>query len=117
MSKVVDYTLYGWPDFVHMKEEFKAYFRRMNEISVEVGCLIWGNRVIIPPTLQKHVLRELHEDHPGITRAKALARSFCWWPNMDLHIEEYIKSCKQCCENQSNPSSAPLHPWETAKHP
>ena len=117
MSKVVDYTLYGWPDCIRISDEFKPFSTRMNELSVESDCLIWGNRVIVPSQLRETVLQELHDAHPGMNRSKALARSFCWWPTIDYDIEKYVKDCQQCNENQANPSKAPVHPWETAKNP
>ena len=48
---------------------------------------------------------------------KALARSFVWWPGIDKDIELTVKSCIQCCTNQSNPNSAPAHPWEAPTKP
>ena len=73
--------------------------------------------MIIPSILRKTVLTQLHEVHPGINRMKALARSFVWWPGIDKDIELRLKSCKECCSNQSNPASAPVHPWESPKKP
>ena len=40
-----------------------------------------------------------------------------WWPTMNDHIETVVKSCQQCQEHQSMPSSAPLHPWENTLQP
>ena len=37
---------------------------------------MWGIRVIVSAKFQKRVLTELHEDHPGISHMKSLARSF-----------------------------------------
>ena len=72
---------------------------------------------MIPKSLRETVLKELHEVHPGISRMKALARSFVWWPGIDKDIEMTVKSCKQCCCNQSDPTSAPIHPWENPTSP
>ncbi|KAK3744267.1 hypothetical protein QZH41_019938, partial [Actinostola sp. cb2023] len=35
-------------------------------------------------------LTSLHEDHPGICRMKALARSYLWWPKLGSAIEEMV---------------------------
>ena len=45
LSKIVEFIRTGWPQTVN--EELTAYWRRRNELSVEVGCLLWGRRVII----------------------------------------------------------------------
>lgn len=34
----------------------KPYLSRKNELSVHSGCLLWEQRVIIPPSLRKPVL-------------------------------------------------------------
>ncbi|GAA6081388.1 uncharacterized protein K02A2.6-like, partial [Tachysurus ichikawai] len=38
----------GWPSYVQ-EEAFRPYFIRRQELSVEQGCVLWGQRVIIPP--------------------------------------------------------------------
>ena len=48
---------------------------------------------------------------------KGLARSFVWWPGMDRQLEEKVKCCQNCQQNQSTPAVAPLHPWEWPKRP
>ena len=43
---------------------------------MEGDCLMWANRVVIPTKLRKPLIEELHTDHPGIVRMKAIARSY-----------------------------------------
>ena len=57
------------------------------------------------------MLNELHQDHPGISRMKAIARSHIWWPGVDSDIETLVKSCEPCLSvNLSAPKSS-LNPW------
>ena len=53
----------------------------------------------------------IHANHLGITRMKAIVRSYFWWSGLDKAIEEMGKTCHICQTNQPNPSTAPLHPW------
>ena len=48
---------------------------------------MWGMHVIIPRCLQELMLKELQE-HPGISRMKAMARSHVWWSKLDQDIED-----------------------------
>lgn len=89
LLKVKDYTISGWPQHVS-DENLKPYFKKRNELSVEQNCILLGNKVIIPKSLQKEVLDLFHEQHNGIVRSKMLMRSYCWWPNMTLDIEKYL---------------------------
>lgn len=66
---------------------------------------------IIPHTLQKAVLAELHKEHMGVSKMKALARSHVWWAGIDKDLEEVAKSCKACLAVKQTPAKAPLHPW------
>ena len=77
LQKVMKNVLEGWDKKVSEDEVMKPYWSRREELSVEGGCLLWGGRVIIPESLRKTVLMELHDVHPGITRMKALSRSYC----------------------------------------
>ena len=98
-------------------EEFKPFRNRVAELSTEAGVVLWGARVVIPRALQETVLTELHEVHPGMTRMKSLARSYVWWPGIDSDIETMVRQCVTCQANQSNPTSAPAHPWDYASEP
>ena len=103
------YTQNGWP--VEVTEEIQQYHARKDEIGQEGGCLMWGIRVIVPKKLQPPVLQSLHQNHPGISRMKAVARSYFWWPGLDKEIEQVAKTCTSCLSTKSAPPVAPLHPW------
>ena len=57
------------------------------------------------------VITSGHLNHPGISRMKAIARSYFWWSNLDKSIESLAKSCSGCQAVQAMPPAAPLHPW------
>ncbi|XP_029139130.1 uncharacterized protein K02A2.6-like [Protobothrops mucrosquamatus] len=81
------------------------------------GCLLWGSRVIVPPTLRARILESLHQGHPSIVRMKALARSYLWWPDLDKDIEAQIRSCQVCKETRPEMPQAPVHRWEATQTP
>ena len=65
-----------------MPPEFKPFRTKSLELSTIDGCLLWGNRVVIPPQAQEAVLSELRATHPGTSKIKVLAKSYVWWPKM-----------------------------------
>ena len=75
LSRVLYFTRVGWPKH-NSQDELQPYWTKRLELTVEQGCLLWGIRVIVPPSLQDKVLEELHSSHPGISRMKAIARSY-----------------------------------------
>ncbi|XP_012826093.1 uncharacterized protein K02A2.6-like [Xenopus tropicalis] len=95
----------------------KPYLMRKEELSLLQDCLMWGQRVIVPPNLRPQVLEDLHTGHPGVVKMKALARSYIWWPNIDSQIEEKSKTCMSCQQNQKSPALSPLHPWAWPESP
>ena len=112
LSRVLEYTLVGWPGWLKEDDqELQPYFRRRTELTLEDGCVLWGRRVIVPTCLQKNILEELHECHPGMCRMKALARSYVWWPGMDEDIEDLVRECLQCTEAAQIQKKAPLLLW------
>lgn len=58
--------------------QHQPYFSRQTELTTHQGCLLWGARAIIPPSLQLNVVKELHSAHCGIMCMKELARSYVW---------------------------------------
>ena len=109
LRKILQYVREGWR--TQLPDEYKPYLSRKLELSTEGGCLLWGTRVVVPLKLRSRLVEELHRDHPGVTRMKAVARSYMWWPGMDKELEECAKSCQSCQGIKSAPPVAPLHPW------
>jgi len=73
-----------------MQPELKPFFNRKLEITIEVGCLMWGIKVI-PSKLRERVLKELHTGRPEIVRMKSLARTLVWWPGIDKALESFVQ--------------------------
>lgn len=111
LSQVRTSLLQGWPCIVE-SEELKAYVKRKTELSLQDGCILWGTMVNVPHLGREHIVEVIHEAHPGVSRMKGLARSYVWWPKMDLDLENEVKSWSQCQLNQKMSPPAPLHPWE-----
>jgi hypothetical protein len=115
LSKVLRYTMCGWPSVVD--PDLAPFKSRRMEISIEQGCLLWGTRVIVPVSLRKAVLSELHETHPGMSKMKMLARSYVWWPGLDREIENKVSNCSVCQAMRNDPPTAQIHPWTFPSKP
>ena len=111
LSQVLGYVLSGWPDTCD-NDVLKPFYSRRMELSTQAGCLLWGNRVIVPPPGRQLILDELHAGHPGVSRMKSLARMFEWWPRLDSDVEDRVKSCSDCQGNRPSPPTAPFQPWK-----
>ena len=105
LSRVMHFTFHGWPDQQEVPDNLKSYYRQRHELTVEDRCLLIGTRVVIPVKHQEAVLAELHLNHPGIVRMKALARLHVWWPTLDSDIEQIVRNCEVC---QTTHGKAPL---------
>ena len=109
LSTVKRFILSGWP--VAVSDELRPFLQRKHELSLYDGCVFWGSRIVIPQGARQYLLRELHDAHPGITRMKALARGYCWWPKIDQDIEDLLRTCEICQKYQRHNPPGPIHPW------
>ncbi|XP_043916305.1 uncharacterized protein K02A2.6-like [Protopterus annectens] len=116
LARVFQWVQQGWP-VQQTDPVFRPYEVRKTELSVQDGCVLWGARVIIPSPGRRALLQQLHQGHVGITRMKALARSYFWWPKLDHEIEVVVNECKTCQQHRNLPVAAPLHPWEWPSRP
>jgi len=66
LSKVLQYVQYGWPKQV--EPDLAVFLSKTLELSAYDGCLLWGNRVVVPRQGHEAIFQELHSGHPGICR-------------------------------------------------
>ena len=87
-------TLNGWPnriqDVPHLADHFWSL---RDELTIEEGVLLKGNRVCIPPQLHDRTIYDLHNSPKGIEKMTHVARANVYWPGIDADIADYIKMC------------------------
>ncbi|XP_046406319.1 uncharacterized protein K02A2.6-like [Ischnura elegans] len=117
LREVREGLLHGWKS-LHSSPEAKVFFSESEgTFTVLQGYIQRGSRVVIPPKLRPSELQLLQKIHQGVVRTKALARSYVWWPKLDMEIEEWVLSCPSCCETRPNPKQAPVIPWNVPQKP
>ena len=117
------YTREGWPQKGATNEGIKAdgsieAFRKLAiSLSTAYGCLLYGSRVVIPPSLRPQVLQLLHLGHLGMQRMKQLARTAVYWLGIDADIMDLCHRCTACAEHQHKPPKPANHPWMLPEKP
>jgi hypothetical protein len=101
LARVLNFVMSGWPAHCP-SDDLKPFFNRRHELTADQGCILWGNRVVIPPCHREKLLEDLHMTHPGIVRMKSLARSYLWFPGIDSAIESLVNACSVCQAMQKN---------------
>uniref|UniRef100_A0A8D8XH00 RNA-directed DNA polymerase n=1 Tax=Cacopsylla melanoneura TaxID=428564 RepID=A0A8D8XH00_9HEMI len=105
-----------WP-VASCNNDLKPFFIRRHDLSVVNGLILWGHRLVIPGKFRKVFVHELHSTHLGVVKMKSVARSYLWWPEIDLDIENISKSCTACLQNRDNPPKGTVHSWPTPSGP
>ena len=111
LSTVYHLTLQGWPGRAHeVPRTAQQFWRTRDELSIEEGLLIKGNRICIPHELHDRFLHDLHKAHQGTEKMQLKARATIYWPGIDADIIEYIKRCNICLQHKAVQPIQPLLP-------
>lgn len=92
----------------------KQYFPFREELGVVNEIVMRTDRIVVPISLRKRILKLAHIGHPGIERTKQRIRGKVWWPNVDKEVEKAVKSCLEC---QLVSNSAPPEPMSVRELP
>ncbi len=77
-----------------------------------------GTRLVIPTSLQRQTLDQIHEEHQGITKCRQRAKISVWWPGISAQIKDTVEQCKTCCKHRQHhaepliPTPLPERPWK-----
>lgn len=105
----------SWKDVKGKK--LTSYFEKRLSFEVEDDCLYYGNRLVVPRSLQEKALESLHDGHIGIVRMKSLARSLIWWKDINNDIEKYVKECYVCQVTGNKNKNRELSSWPITTKP
>ena len=76
LTRVYHFIQQGWPKSKYLDKALHPYFVRRLQLTVQSGCILNGLQVIIPTSLRKAVMTELHEAHTGIQKMKSVAQMY-----------------------------------------
>ncbi|UYV78302.1 K02A2.6-like, partial [Cordylochernes scorpioides] len=118
LQNVAFYFNNGWPAKCQLSPLERSFYEVRDEIGEENGLLMRGLRVIIPSNMRKDDLNRIHAGHQGITKCRARAKDHVWWPGVGQEIQDMVKTCEKCIENQPLkhepliPNDFPERPWQ-----
>ena len=110
-------TLLRWiqegPSLANSEDPAISPYKSIWESSYEQeGVLMYQDRVIVPPSLRRKVLENLHAAHQGISTMEQRARQIVYWPGMSTDIRAIREQCPDC--NRNAPSQAATPPLPTS---
>ena len=113
ISKIVALTKDRFStDIKSLDSPFKPFWCLRESLHVVDGdILMYGDRVVIPPSLKECVLKVLHSVHQGISGMEARAQALVFWPGITNDIKRMRDECETCCKN------APSQPAALASAP
>ncbi|XP_013145464.1 PREDICTED: uncharacterized protein K02A2.6-like [Papilio polytes] len=112
LARVLLYIRDGWPAQCDISN-LQPYWNRRKELYEEMGCIMWGRRLVVPEPCREKVISIIHEPHMGIVKSKALARSYVWWAGIDEAVERACRECAACAaQADAPPRQTPrMWPW------
>ncbi|XP_064641926.1 uncharacterized protein K02A2.6-like [Lineus longissimus] len=118
LQQLSEYIWRGWPAKQHdLPAPLRQFWSYRDELAMEDGILFKGKQVVIPETLRKNILEQLHDAHQGIEKTRRLARELVYWPNINKDVEDLVSKCSTCQEYRPQDKKEPLIPHEIAKGP
>ena len=110
----------GWPnDHRMLPQELHTFWNYREDLSMENGLITKGARLLIPSTLRKKVLEQIHDGHLGMEKCMLKARDSVFWPGISNDIRKTVEKCGICQASSraakpvGNVSDVPPHAWHT----
>ena len=108
----------GWPGKQkQVPVPLRKYWAYRDELSIENGLVLKGERVIIPESQRDDILEKIHQAHQGVAKCQLRAKSCVFWPNINKDIEARVQKCEICQESQNTQTKETLEPHEVPTRP
>ena len=119
MQKLIGAIKGGWA--VSRKlcaPELTPYYDKRSELIEDKGLVFLGERLLVPPSPRKEMLKQIHRSHIGIEGCLRRAREVLYWPLMNSEVKDFVSKCSICqsykpdqCREELQPYPIPSRPW------
>ena len=97
--------------------KLQPFKKILEEMSVENGIVLRGEKVVIPEELQKEIIQIAHETHVGRLKTAALIKETMWFPAIERKVNEELDGCHACQAVVNIPMREPLKMTELPQQP
>ena len=114
-----DTILNGWPENKkQLNPRITHFWNFRDEISHFDGLMLKGEKVIIPKSMQKSVIEQIHQkSHLGINKCINRLKDVFFWSGMAAQIKDIISQCAICNEFRGAQQKEPMIPHELPTKP
>ncbi|XP_058828586.1 uncharacterized protein K02A2.6-like [Topomyia yanbarensis] len=118
LNKLSQLLIEGWPERKSdLDDEMHIYWTNKNELSTHQGIIFKNGRVLVPKSLRKKMLDNLHIAHLGIDYTIRAARESFFWPGMSDQVTNYIRNCEVCMEFSGHQCKPPMTTHQIPEYP
>lgn len=118
LSVVIRLVQEGWPSFKKAcPSRGLPFWRLRNSLTVAQGLLFYVDRLVVPVSLRREVLDQLHVAHQGVTKTLQRAQQAVFWPGLRRRVEDRCLSCEPCRSVEKRGKKEPLLPSEIPRFP
>ena len=95
-------------------QELHEFARYSEAMYTSDGVILYHDRIVVPRSLRKSIVENLHAAHQGVPSMERRAKSIVFWPGMTDDIQQTRAKCSHC---NANAPSQPQLPSTPAKPP
>ena len=96
-------TIHKW---FYLEENLKPFKIVKDQLTIEDGIILRGDRLVVPAQLQKKAIKNAHRSHQGIMKTTSLLRETLWFPGISRQAEDAVENGLPC---QSATHGGTLH--------
>jgi hypothetical protein len=100
----------------HPGKDYKGVWEELSVLNDTI-LVFSSTHLVIPESLRRSILDQLHMSHSGITRTRSLARKLYFWPGMSSQIASLINARDKCQNLRPSLKSEPLKKLPAPKEP
>ena len=91
-----------------LRENIREFWEVRDRLSSSNNLVLLNRRIVIPQSLRRQVLDNLHAAHQGFNSMSARANQAVYWPGMNASIRNHRLMCHSCNQIAPSQPSEPL---------
>lgn len=108
---------WNWSSRKKAPPDLQPYWAVKDELHEHDGFIYVGERLVVPLSQRKHVLKQLHRGHLGMTKCTQRAKACVFWPGLTNDIFQTVASCSTCARFSNQQTKEPLQQHEVPTLP